>query len=142
MPNHCSNRLFCTDGSLESVIKQFISKDDENHPFLDFQKIIPMPSELEVTCSFNTEDKELQETYKSNLEKYGFENWYGWCVCNWGTKWNSYDFDSNDDECSFSTAWAPPIPVINELANKKEFMDTCRYNPRSWWVSFRRKCLY
>ena len=118
MPNHCNNRLFCTDASLESVIKQFISKDDADYPFLDFDKIVKMPEELQVTCAFNSQDADLQETYKANLKKYGFENWYDWCVANWGTKWNSYDFDSNDDECSFSTAWAPPLPVIAELAKK------------------------
>ncbi|MEN8168094.1 MAG: hypothetical protein ABFR65_11540 [Pseudomonadota bacterium] len=26
--------------------------------------------------------------YKSNLERYGFLDWYGWRVANWGTKWN------------------------------------------------------
>lgn len=94
MPNHCTNRLFCTNASLESVIKPFMSNDKYGHSFLDFNKIIPMPED-------GTNDEELKED---------------WQVSHWGTKWNSYDVNTDNDNCSFYTAWSPPIPVITELA--------------------------
>lgn len=52
------------------------------------------------------------------------ENWYGWNVDNWGTKWDVYIEVENDrlqrldDETlslSFDTAWGPPIAFYNFL---------------------------
>ena len=117
MPNHCSNILTCEDGDFGSVIQEFLSYNDaDNMVHLDFDKIVPMPKELDITASFNPKDVELQEQYKINLEKFGFQNWYDWRVENWGTKWNSYDCNMTDFGMSFCTAWSPPEPVIKELA--------------------------
>ena len=37
------------------------------------------------------------------------ENWYDWCVQNWGTKWGDFDIEWNasDNTFRFVTAWAP-----------------------------------
>lgn len=129
MPNHCTNQLTCEDGNFKTIIKPFLTKDDAGNYFLDFNKIVPRPEDLNITASFGTTDEELKEKYKSNLEKYGFENWYDWSIANWGTKWNSYDTNLNKNGMSFYTAWSPPIPVITELAKKTgktfilEYMD-------------------
>lgn len=54
------------------------------------------------------------------------EDWYGWQIENWGTKW---DVGAGDNEkhglkatvvhgevcCSFDSAWSPPIGLYNEL---------------------------
>ena len=48
------------------------------------------------------------------------ENWYEWCISNWGTKWD-VDADmveSKDDNslsASFQSAWSPPVPFYEEL---------------------------
>jgi hypothetical protein len=60
---------------------------------------------------------------KSNIEKYGHEDWYSWSVNTWGTKWNTYDGYSkrtsdNEVQYKFDTAWSPPLPVIDVLAKK------------------------
>jgi hypothetical protein len=63
---------------------------------------------------------------------FGFNNGgYNWCVQNWNTKWNFCDVEIvdeyNDEEdnpedpeygivYTFSTAWAPPIPVIEKMS--------------------------
>lgn len=63
---------------------------------------------------------EFAARIQSNLEKYGAETWYEWCPKNWGTKWNAYSciggMAGRDLIYHFETAWAPPEPVINKLA--------------------------
>ena len=60
----------------------------------------------------------------SNLEKYGYKDWYNWSINNWGTKWDARNEDGicNDTEdelfINFDTAWAPPIQWL-EKATKK-----------------------
>ena len=54
----------------------------------------------------------------SNLEKYGFTNWYNWRIDNWGTKWNACNTMLSYDGLSiyFDTAWTPSVPVIEQFA--------------------------
>ncbi len=101
MPNHCNNQLtLANGGNILDVLNPYIIdagvtgggyRDYE----MDFQSIIPM-------------DEKLLEG----------EDWYGWRVQNWGTKWNGYDGRFNDDQSvfSFDTAWSPPLPIIKKLA--------------------------
>ncbi|MBM3913551.1 MAG: hypothetical protein FJ351_03785 [Sphingomonadales bacterium] len=65
-------------------------------------------------------EKELGEgkTAIENLRKYGHKDWYDWCCANWGTKWNASDTHWNDNSVSFLTAWAPPDPVIQKMADE------------------------
>lgn len=66
---------------------------------------------------------EMAQRQKSNLDKYGHSNWYGWSCANWGTKWNSYAFSMTRDEpgeiqIMFDTAWSPPEPIFQKLAEE------------------------
>lgn len=64
-------------------------------------------------------DLTLGEKARKNIERYGCPTWYEWRNRHWGTKWNSYDCSENPEnprEISFSTAWAPPVPVFEKLA--------------------------
>jgi len=59
----------------------------------------------------------------SNREKYGTADWYEWCTRKWGTKWNAYSVtasktDDHEAVVHFETAWAPPMPVLDELARR------------------------
>lgn len=60
----------------------------------------------------------------NNLIKYGYTDWYDWCIANWGTKWNAYDFYRYDFDFEFNTAWSAPHPVIEKLAKK---FPKCRF---------------
>lgn len=108
MPNHCENDLIIT-GNVDAVTtvleKVEGGVEDHNKIYLDFNKIIPMPS-----------------AYSSD------DGWYEWCIENWGTKWNAYWFGEKLEEkikkgnktklkvtLTFSTAWSPPTPVIEAL---------------------------
>lgn len=99
MPNWCQNQLTVIDPSPE--FKEFMVDG------LDFNKIVP--------CPHHDPFEDLD-----------------WCVNNWGTKWNvDKDQDLNfdiEDTIVFSTAWSPPIPVIEALAAKfPDLKFTLRY---------------
>ena len=60
-----------------------------------------------------------QDKHDEFILKYGYDNWYDWCIFNWGTKWNAYDVTEwsineghwNGDNSSatiyYETAWSP-----------------------------------
>ena len=59
----------------------------------------------------------------------GFDNWYDWCVANWGTKWDINDdglvFEDTEDGYAtisgwFESAWAPPIEAYNTYMENNE----------------------
>ena len=97
MPNHCNNQLTLESGeSLFGILSPYLIDKGEGDFDFDFQKIIPM-------------DEKLLEG----------EQWYGWRLDNWGTKWEGYDGRFNCDDFSsflFDTAWSPPLPIIKKLA--------------------------
>jgi hypothetical protein len=99
MPNHCNNQLTLASGEdLLSVLNPYLTHKGEDiigyqeYDF-DFNKIIPEP-------------------------KPEVEDWYGWRLENWGTKWTGYDGRFNEDHTTFTfnTAWNPPLPIIKKLA--------------------------
>jgi hypothetical protein len=66
-----------------------------------------------------TDLKEGQQAI-DNIKKYGFKDWYDWCVENWGTKWDLSvsDIDispSNITICS-STAWSPCLNGVTKIS--------------------------
>jgi len=122
MPNY----IYCTlimkgkKKDIDQVRTDICGIDEDNilRP-IDFNKIIPMPPQLnvshcETTKEFtiqkyikNSVEKHLEiflkaegkesyqsklllaEKYFDNYQKYGEMTWYDWCVKNWGTKWNA-----------------------------------------------------
>lgn len=139
MPNYCSNVV-------EIQGPQHILKTLVEHR-LDFMKIHPYPPELDITAGRegaddSVEQRALVKAEKSNLKRYGYKNWYDWCVNNWGTKWNAggdndamqVDYDEDVDNQSialfqFDTAWAPPLGVMEKLMETHpELSIECRYS--------------
>jgi len=139
MPNYCSNVV-------EIQGPQHILKTLVEHR-LDFMKIHPYPKELDITAGRegaddSPEQKALVAAEESNLKKYGYKNWYDWCVANWGTKWNAggdndamqVDFDEDVGNqgialFQFDTAWAPPLGVLEKLMETHpELSIECRYH--------------
>ena len=139
MPNYCNNVVEIR-GPAASV------KPLVDHR-LDFQKIHPMPKDLDITAGRegpddSPEQKALVAKEKANLKKYGHKNWYDWCVAEWGTKWNAggdndammvdYDEDQADTAIAlfqFDTAWAPALGVLERLkSDHPELWISCRYS--------------
>lgn len=128
------NLIYCAlimKGSKKNIqeVKTSIETTDQQgkHFAIDFQKIIPMPSELNISetsdamiiykrdylkkqlqdhelirikkmsPAMKEESESLAKQYHANKKNHGHCTWYDWCVKNWGTKWNAV-IDDEDTE--------------------------------------------
>ena len=139
MPNYCNNVVEIRGP--QKVVKALVDHR------LDFMKIYPYPKDLDIVAGRSGADDspeqiQLVAAEESNLKKYGYKNWYDWCVNNWGTKWNAggdndamqvdFDEDVGDQGIAlfqFDTAWAPPLGVLEKLMDTHpELSIECRYH--------------
>ena len=86
----------------------------------------PVPLDLQIVAGRLGDDESAEQQAlvlqeNANRDKYGYANWYDWCVNEWGTKWDVGDEGSatlNEDgslTASFNSAWAPPIEAYRML---------------------------
>jgi hypothetical protein len=138
MPNYCENDLWVRGPRAERErLREFVRSQQERTTYdfttrnskgtgefeeviFDFHKILPRPEIYDTFGSpVRVEDAELS---KKAFELYGSVDWYDWSINNWGTKWNASSPKVKETKTSlfyqFETAWAPPSPVIDELASK------------------------
>lgn len=122
MPNWCNNNLVLEHDDPAMIKRAYDAL--ERCEFL--QEFIPVPKELTETIagSYGDEEKQkaLEAQEKANLEKYGYSNWYDYCVGEWGTKWDVGDQGASDIHpegkmlhTSFDSAWAPPTRAYAKL---------------------------
>lgn len=84
-----------------------------------------------VANNWNWTEQQLQERidaekiiirkFKSNIEKYGYKDWYDWKIANWGTKWEVEAKVEDGDEDNevvfyFLSAWSPPLEWLRRVA--------------------------
>lgn len=101
VPNHVTTVLNAPQEVTTALL------DDEGR--VDFNKVIPMPDTVYRGDLSSKEEEEHP----------GDQNWYGWGIANWGTKWNAYQTEVHlPEEVQFDTAWAHPFPVIEALSRK------------------------
>jgi len=90
----------------------------------DYQRLLDSPwikkagvTNQEELVAFLEKEKpvamEAAETYKRNVDLYGYTTWYRWSIANWGTKWDAKSASVEKRfkgyvEYSFDTAWCPP----------------------------------
>jgi hypothetical protein len=141
MPNWCNNGVTITHTDSDEITA--LADAMAEGRFLDHVK--PVPQDLKDTMSGSYGDDERQALLEaktaSNLEKYGYGNWYDFCVNEWGTKWD-VDCDGTvhlDDEghtvhASFDSAWAPPIGIYEELEAKGFEVRAYYYEPGMGFV--------
>ena len=150
MPNHCSNRVtfYSEDTTVIQRLHSIFSRAlDENDDRTVFGAFIPEPdwkntplteNELQQ-YSFSKPRGEVGELpvmsdepmmglrFKSTVIQ--DDRWYDWRNQNWGTKWDAYSMEIDDDsmpngfEVEFETAWAPPEEVCNAI--REQFDDLC-----------------
>lgn len=148
MPNHIAHLVVVSGDTakVEAFIKKVIRtqvdpEDGKEFTRFDFNAILPMPEELNITSSSSIEEfvktgilpkyadslkGEERENFirechqaKKNLETYGFKDWYDWKRHYWGTKWNSYDFEElSYGTYTFNTAWCTPMGIWEALAQQ------------------------
>lgn len=110
MPNWCYNNATFSHEDPREVERLVIAVEKSAL----MQEFHPCPKELLEVQADMSERKDL-------LDKYGYSDWYGWCLNNWGTKWDiSTDgFEDitgeNTVSVSFSTAWSPPIAFYEKM---------------------------
>jgi hypothetical protein len=121
MPNWCHNYMKITGAAEELArFKQAcIRVVFEGEPAkLDFDALIPMPETFKKQPDFVVVDGSVPggapEDFRSPPR-------LDWAIENWGTKWNACHFDVYADkpdcyEIAFNTAWAPPEPVYQKIA--------------------------
>ena len=111
MPNWCNNTATFHNDSVEEVDKLYnylqAKLEDSKAEGGLFSYFMPIP----------TEEK---------------DNWYDWCVSNWGTKWEAslYGVSRENDNSiiiSFDTAWAPPTSFYEFIAGETEFYVNAMY---------------
>ena len=125
MPNWCENRLTISHSD-PSMIKR--ARDAwMDRRFL--KEFIPIPQELTIVsgrvgADDNPEQMLLVAQQEANLKKYGYQDWYTYCVNEWGTKWDiGYQEDWNEpcDESEttftvqYNSAWSPPEAACFKL---------------------------
>jgi len=141
------NRLWIKGDENEvSKVKESIKGTDEadssQEIHIDFNKIIKMPTELDIKhdkhvfiailntidpeqpidvdgphpLNLNSKDFTLYVKYLENLRNYGHSNWLHWRIKNWNSAWNAYNTTTNKDYINFSTSKHPPLNVIFQLS--------------------------
>ena len=126
MPNWCENKMTIrhTDPSMIKRARdawmsgQFLSE------------FIPIPNDLKIVsgrvgADDNPEQVLLTAQYRANEEKYGYKDWWDFCISEWSTKWdvgynkdqenNPYDETQNSFTVNFDSAWAPPTSAFHKL---------------------------
>jgi len=122
MPNWCNNNLTLEHEDPAMIIRAKEALD--RGEFL--QEFIPVPKDLTDTVSGfmgdGEEQRKLEAKTRANVEKYGYGNWYDFCVGEWGTKWDvggDGQTDIHPDgrmlHTSFDSAWSPPINAYSKL---------------------------
>ena len=91
-------------------------------------EFIPIPEDLKIVSGrvgddTNPEQVLLVSQQATNKAKHGYQDWYSFCVNEWGTKWDIGCRDGNvpydETEISFSvkfeSAWSPPEAACFKL---------------------------
>lgn len=129
MPNWCSNNVEFQHSD-PAMIKRLADAFNEGKLMREFH---PYPAELDIVAGRvgnddNPDQIKLAAQEQSNLEKYGFSNWYDWCVNNWGTKWDinsdsTVDIEDGQNSISvyFDSAWSPPIGFYEHMEEEHGF---------------------
>lgn len=105
MPNHVTNKLIFTAPNATEIVEAICTNG-----CIDFEKLVPSPPHV----------------YRGSLSAVDEEdfpcNWKSWNCENWGTKWNAYSGNVEQDHyatvLTFDTAWSPPRPIMSAFANR------------------------
>lgn len=109
--------MICNHGIINKWVLDFLK--EENLTDAEIGELKPITRESIL---------DLGKFYFDNFVKYGCFDWYNWRVNNWGTKWNAcHSKWHNDYTLVFDTAWAPPIPIMEEIKRRFSYMQISHY---------------
>ena len=125
MPNWCNNVLELAHKDPAMIERARVAFDEGKL----CNEFVPVPDALHIVAGRVGDDTdpkqiELEAQTKSNLEKYGYDNWYDFCVNEWGTKWDvggdGMTADLSPDgrlTMSFDSAWSPPCYFYEKMVD-------------------------
>jgi len=136
MPNWCNNNLVLEHDDPAMIKRAFDAL--ERGEFL--QEFIPVPQELRDTVAGShgdpDEQAKLEAQTRANIDKFGYGNWYDYCVGEWGTKWDCGEQGASDIHPGgkmlhtfFDTAWAPPVNAYEKLVEMGFRVEAMYYEP-------------
>lgn len=118
LTERCVVPLDCLDEERADLLRKLISNifsTNDEWLWIIFRRVLEMV--FKATESERNTMYQKGQIYVSNYQKYGHTTWYYWCNANWGTKWNAYDNEQEDeDTITFETAWSNPEPVMLKLS--------------------------
>jgi hypothetical protein len=135
MPNWCNNNLTLEHDDPEMIRRahEAIERGELLNEF------IPVPEDLQIVAGRvgdGDEQKELERKTAENVEKYGYGNWYDYCVGEWGTKWDIGEQGCSDVHpdgkmmhASFDSAWSPPVTAYEKLEQLGFRVNAMFYEP-------------
>lgn len=131
MPNWTANslKLVAKNATSEAKLAELVQEISRAHTADEvpqiFNKIKPIPQPLQIMAGWSgdkAEQAKLEVAQQLNLKVYGYQNWYDFCIAEWGTKWEPrldetmpFDLDGHVVTMWFDTAWAPPIGIYHAL---------------------------
>ena len=86
MPNWCANFVQITHPDSERI--QALAEAARKGRFCEH--IIPTPAELREHSAPEYDEARAEEFFA----KYGYTDWYSFCVARWGTKWDVDPYDN------------------------------------------------
>ena len=136
MPNWCSNTLTITHKDPTMIVRAKAAF--ANSEFLN--EFIPVPEDLKITAGKlgdSDAQAKLEKQEKANRAKYGYDNWYDWCINEWGTKWDVGEgngiqtWDDHELIVYFDSAWAPPLAAYEKFLDLGFTVYATYYEPGS-----------
>lgn len=135
MPTHITNIIEASKEVIEFML--------DDNGVVDFKLVIPAPDGFDIGGKVIFSAERAAKRYVNgakdfaipsrplldindpfivmlrNKKKYGFYHGMDFALANWGTEWNAYSQEIEDETCiSFNTAWYHPKPVIATLSKK------------------------
>jgi len=134
MPNWCNNsvEIYHDDPAMIERVREAFNKGAL------LQEFIPVPEDLHIVAGSlgdPVEQQKLEEQSELNRMRYGFANWYDFCVGTWGTKWD-VGADGNPAQdipgglmLGFESAWSPPCNAYQLLMEQGFRIRAMYYEP-------------
>lgn len=137
MTNWCVNKITIGHNEIEMVDKLVTGFYSGNF----FNEFIPVPLEIRNTDVTLCADPTLREEQiwreANNLERWGYGDWYDFCVSEWGTCWDVGGFENIQGPydgkviLDYDTAWAPPLKFYEKMRKQGFVIDAAYYIPAS-----------
>ena len=122
MPNWCANTLELAHEDPAMIERARVAFNDGRL----CNEFAPVPEDLHIVAgrvSDPQEQKDLEAQEAVNTAKFGYANWYDYCVAEWGTKWDvggdgmTAVLEDGRLAMTFDSAWSPPLEFYAKMCD-------------------------